>query len=120
MCINLWLSSPASIGYNHHIKKNKKKKAVSRIIPTGVTAILCFTVCKLHPSILSHLDLTTASEIRYYSSYFIDEETEGQRRCVTFARPYRREVTKPGLGIQGKENTVESSSLPLNVSEGIG
>lgn len=98
----------------------KKKSSQQNNNPCNSPAILCFTVCKLHPSVISHLDLTTASEIGYHSSYFIDEETEGQRGCVTFARSYRREVAKPGLGIQGKGKTVGSIGLPLNVSEGIG
>ena len=71
----------------------------------------------MFPNIISHLNLTATSKITYYSSYIIDEETEGQSGCVAFARPHRQGVAKPG--IPGKGNTMGSLSLQLNVTKGI-
>ena len=49
----------------------------TRLKQLGTHTGRLFYSLQMTPNIISHLNLTTTSKIRYYSSYIIDEETEG-------------------------------------------
>ena len=113
MLTSQWLSSPASVGHDHH-GQNIEPSGGHPQSPWHLRCVLQFT-----DSFQMQRVLCTSqqpSDVRCYSYFFLQRDAEGHSG-YDFCEA--TQLVKPGLGTQGGENKVRRTSLSLNITIGM-